>query len=139
MGPSVNKRQKQMRLKKANDETEANASPKVLRKDHVSSLAHSAYRGKSLVAMGLGAGFISSTPSTQGAPTATKSVSDPDPLPYAKPSYVPHHVDADLPGERLSRSPPNMLLPRRLTSSYPWGVQSQGNRPSFPPWSGYRE
>ncbi|GJZ40374.1 hypothetical protein Tco_0586937 [Tanacetum coccineum] len=149
MGPPVNKRRKQMRRKRANDEAEANAPPKVLRKDHVSSPAHSAYGGKSLAAMGLGAGSISSTPSAQGAPTAAKSVSDPDPLSYAKPqpypeqdiaqSYVPHHVDADLPGERLSRSPPNMLLPRRLTSSYPWGVQSQGNRPSFPPWSGYRE
>ncbi|GJZ20162.1 hypothetical protein Tco_0556752 [Tanacetum coccineum] len=53
-------------------------------------------------------------------------------------SYVPHHVDADLPGERLPRSPPNMLLPRRLTYSYPWGVQSQGNQPPFPPWSGHR-
>ncbi|GKE47321.1 putative reverse transcriptase domain-containing protein [Tanacetum coccineum] len=31
-----------------------------------------------------------------------------------------------------------MLLPRRLTSSYPWGVQSQGNRPFFLPWSGHR-
>ncbi|GJR92642.1 hypothetical protein Tco_0264816 [Tanacetum coccineum] len=31
-----------------------------------------------------------------------------------------------------------MLLPWMLTSSYPWGVQSQGDRPSFPPWSGHR-
>ncbi|GJX72369.1 hypothetical protein Tco_0309540 [Tanacetum coccineum] len=38
--------------------------------------AHSAYGGKSLAAMGLGAGFISSTPSAQGTPTAAKSVSD---------------------------------------------------------------
>ncbi|GKA95634.1 hypothetical protein Tco_0817729 [Tanacetum coccineum] len=70
-------------------EEEANASPKVLRKDHVSSPAHSAYKGKSLAAMGLGAGSISSIPSAQGASTAAKSVSDPDPLPYAKPQQYP--------------------------------------------------
>ncbi|GJU27254.1 hypothetical protein Tco_1165875 [Tanacetum coccineum] len=80
MGASVNKRRKQMRRKRANDKAEANAPPKVLRKDHVSSPAHSAYGGKSLAAIGLGAGSISSTPSAQGAPTAAKSVSDPDPL-----------------------------------------------------------
>ncbi|GJU07564.1 hypothetical protein Tco_1123994 [Tanacetum coccineum] len=134
MGPPVNKRRKQMRRKRANDEAEANAPPKVLRKDHVSSTAYSTYGGKSLAAMGLGTGSISSTPSVQGAPTAAKNVSDPDPLS----SYMSHHVDADLPGERLPRSPPNMLLPRRLTSSYPWGVQSQGDRPLFPSWSGHR-
>ncbi|GJT93443.1 hypothetical protein Tco_1082288 [Tanacetum coccineum] len=124
MGPPVNKRRKQMHRKKANDKAEANAPPKVLRKDHVSSPAHSAYGGKSLAAMGLGAGSISSTPSAQGAPTAAKSVSDPDPLSYAKPqpSYVPHHVDADLPGERLRRSPPNMLLSRRS----PGGIYQPG-------------
>ncbi|GJS49251.1 hypothetical protein Tco_0599372 [Tanacetum coccineum] len=53
------------------------------------SPAHSAYGGKSLAAMGLGAGSISSTPSAQGALTATKSVSDPDPLLYAKPQPYP--------------------------------------------------
>ncbi|GKD63247.1 hypothetical protein Tco_1305355 [Tanacetum coccineum] len=85
IGPPINKRRKQMRRKRANDEAEENAPSKVLRKDHVSSLAHSAYGGKSLAAMGLGAGSISSTPSAQGAPTAVKSVSDTDPLSYAKP------------------------------------------------------
>ncbi|GKA97963.1 hypothetical protein Tco_0825857 [Tanacetum coccineum] len=89
MGPLVNKRRKQMRRKRVNDEAEANAPPKVLRKDHVSNPAHSAYGGKSLAAMGLGAGSISSTPSAQGAPTAEKSVSDPDPLSYAKPQPYP--------------------------------------------------
>ncbi|GKF72378.1 hypothetical protein Tco_0208492, partial [Tanacetum coccineum] len=79
-GAPVNKRRKQMRRKRANDEAEVNAPPKVLRKDHAFSPAHSAYGGKSLAAMGLGAGSISSTPSAQGAPTAAKSVSDPDAL-----------------------------------------------------------
>ncbi|GJV86988.1 hypothetical protein Tco_1530926 [Tanacetum coccineum] len=87
-GPPMNKRRKQMRRKRANDEAEANAPSKVLMKDHVSSLAHSAYEGKYLAVMGLGAGSISSTPSAQGAPTTAKSVSDPDPLSYAKPQPV---------------------------------------------------
>ncbi|GJZ43919.1 hypothetical protein Tco_0591174 [Tanacetum coccineum] len=85
MRPPVNKRRKQMRRKRTNDEAEANAPPKVLSKYHVSNHAHSAYGGKYLAAMGLGAGSISSTPSVQGAPTAAKSVSDPDPLSYGKP------------------------------------------------------
>ncbi|GJV46279.1 hypothetical protein Tco_1430815 [Tanacetum coccineum] len=55
MGPPVNKRQKQMRRKRVKDGAEANAPPKVLRKNHVSS------------------------PAT-GAPTVAKSVSNPDPL-----------------------------------------------------------
>ncbi|GKG42136.1 hypothetical protein Tco_0476434, partial [Tanacetum coccineum] len=55
-GAPVSKRRKQMRRKRANDEAEVNAPPKVLRKDHVSSPAHSAYGGKSLATMGLGAG-----------------------------------------------------------------------------------
>ncbi|GJW69972.1 hypothetical protein Tco_0126889 [Tanacetum coccineum] len=62
MGPPMNKRRKQMRRKRVNDEAEANVPPKVLRRDHVSSPAHSTYGGKSLAVMGLGAGFISSTP-----------------------------------------------------------------------------
>ncbi|GJW32927.1 hypothetical protein Tco_0052959 [Tanacetum coccineum] len=35
MGPPINKRQKQMRRKRVNDEAEANAPPKVLKRDHV--------------------------------------------------------------------------------------------------------
>ncbi|GJX91169.1 hypothetical protein Tco_0344495 [Tanacetum coccineum] len=89
MGPPVNKRRKQMRRKRVNDKAEANAPPKVLRKNHMSSPAHSTYGGKSLAAMGLGAGSISSTPSAQGAPTAAKSMSDPNPLSYAKPQPYP--------------------------------------------------
>ncbi|GKB09183.1 hypothetical protein Tco_0837495 [Tanacetum coccineum] len=89
MGALVNKRRKQIGRKRANDKAEVNAPPKVLRKDHMSSPAHSAYEGKSLPLMGLGAGSISSTPSAQGGPTAAKSVSDPDPLSYVKPQPYP--------------------------------------------------
>ncbi|GKC47982.1 hypothetical protein Tco_1065704, partial [Tanacetum coccineum] len=118
MGPPVNKRRKQMRRKRANDEAEANAPPKVLRKDHVSSPAHSAYGGKSLAAMGLGAGSISSTPSAQGAPTAAKSVSDPDPLSYAKPQPYPEQDIAqssrgtatEIPTEHVATTEVNVQL-----------------------------
>ncbi|GJW43933.1 hypothetical protein Tco_0072732 [Tanacetum coccineum] len=86
MGSPANKKLKQMRRKRVNEEAEV---PKVLRRDHVSSLAHSTYKGKSLAAMVLGAGSISSTPAAQDAPTAVKSVSDSDPLSYAKPQPYP--------------------------------------------------
>ncbi|GKC79157.1 hypothetical protein Tco_1129931 [Tanacetum coccineum] len=116
--PPMNKRRKQIRRKRANDEAEANAPPKVLRKDHVSSPAHSSYGGKSLAAMGLGAGSISSTPSAQGALTATKSVSDPDPLSYAKPQPYPEQDIAqssrgtatEIPTEHVATTEVNVQL-----------------------------
>ncbi|GKF10097.1 hypothetical protein Tco_0048023 [Tanacetum coccineum] len=115
MGPLVNKRRKQMRYKRANDKAEANAPPKVLRKDHVSSPAHSAYGGKSLAAMGLSAGSISSTPSAQGAPTTTKSVSDLDPLLYVKPQPYPEQdiaqgMATEIPTEHVATTEVNVQL-----------------------------
>ncbi|GJR47193.1 hypothetical protein Tco_1315296 [Tanacetum coccineum] len=85
--PPVNKRRKQMRRKRVNEEAKANAPPKVLRKSHASSPAHSTRGGKSLAAMGLDAGSTFSPPAAQNTPTA---VSDPEPLSYAKPQ--PHPV-----------------------------------------------
>ncbi|GJS43490.1 hypothetical protein Tco_0568533 [Tanacetum coccineum] len=84
MEPPVNKRRKQMRRKRVNEEVEVNASPKVLRKDHVSSPAHNIDGGKSLATMGLDAGSTFSTPAVQHAPTTAKSMSDPDPLSSSK-------------------------------------------------------
>ncbi|GJW90797.1 hypothetical protein Tco_0168350 [Tanacetum coccineum] len=76
MGALVNKR----RRKRDKSETEANTPPKVLRTDHASVRLKSMTRGgKSLAAMGLGANTPSHTPVQQ-------SVSDPDPLSYARPS-----------------------------------------------------
>ncbi|GJY10837.1 hypothetical protein Tco_0379022 [Tanacetum coccineum] len=89
MEPPVNKRRKQMRCKRVNEEVEVNAPSKVLRKYHVSSLAHSIHGGKSLVAMGLDAGSTFSTPDAQDDSTTAKSVSDPDPLSYSKPQPFP--------------------------------------------------
>ncbi|GJS50043.1 hypothetical protein Tco_0600164 [Tanacetum coccineum] len=114
-----------MRRKRANDEAEANAPPNVLRKDHVSSPAHNAYGGKSLAAMGLGAGSISSTPSAQGTPTTAKSVSDPDPLSYAKPQLYPEQDIAqssrgtatEIPTEHVTTMEVNVQLSVRSPES----------------------
>ncbi|GKA78333.1 hypothetical protein Tco_0784870 [Tanacetum coccineum] len=86
MGPLVNKR----RRKRGNDEAEANAPPKVLRKDHATfCLAQSTLGGKSLALMGLDAGSIISMPTTQDTPTTAKGVSDPGLLSYTKPQSYP--------------------------------------------------
>ncbi|GJT66667.1 hypothetical protein Tco_1018147 [Tanacetum coccineum] len=86
MGPQVNKR----RRKRGNDGADANAPPKVLRKDHVALRpAQSTLGGKSLAAMGLDVGSTLVTPATQETPSDAKSVSDPDPLSYAKPQPRP--------------------------------------------------
>ncbi|GKG59951.1 hypothetical protein Tco_0609615, partial [Tanacetum coccineum] len=85
MGPPVNKR----RRKRGNDEAEANASPKVLRKDNDAFRpAQSNLGGKSLASLGLEASSTFFTPATQETPTDAKSVSNPEPLSYAKPQ--PH-------------------------------------------------
>ncbi|GJW60024.1 hypothetical protein Tco_0109359 [Tanacetum coccineum] len=89
MEPPANKRRKQMHHKRVNEVVEVNAPPKVLRKDHVSSLAHSIHGGKSLAAMGLDAGSTFSTPDAQDDSTTAKSVSDLDPLSYSKPQPFP--------------------------------------------------
>nr|GEV49531.1 hypothetical protein [Tanacetum cinerariifolium] len=71
MRPLVNKRHR----KRGNDEAEAKASPKVLRKDHAAVRpAQSTLGGKSLAPIGLDAGSTFSTPATHDAPTAAKSI-----------------------------------------------------------------
>ncbi|GJX09316.1 hypothetical protein Tco_0199175 [Tanacetum coccineum] len=86
MGPPVNKR----RHKRGNNDAEANAPPKVLRRDHDAFRpTQSTHEGKSLASMGLDAGSFLSTPAVQDPSTATKSVSDPEPLSYAKPEPHP--------------------------------------------------
>ncbi|GKF38145.1 hypothetical protein Tco_0118206, partial [Tanacetum coccineum] len=73
--------------KRGNDKADANAPPKVLRKDHAASRpTQSTLGGKSLASMGLEAGSIFSAPASQETPT---DVSDLDPLSYAKPQPIP--------------------------------------------------
>nr|GEV27663.1 hypothetical protein [Tanacetum cinerariifolium] len=65
MGALMNKR----RRKRGLDEAEANAPPKVLRKDHVAShISQSTLRGKSLAVMRIGTGPTVSAPATQKTP-----------------------------------------------------------------------
>ncbi|GJX94573.1 hypothetical protein Tco_0349159 [Tanacetum coccineum] len=81
MGPVVNKR----RHKRGNKGTQANAPPKVSRKDHVASHPlHSTLEGKSLAAIKIEAGSAITAPATQETP-----VSDPEPLSYAEPRPTP--------------------------------------------------
>nr|GEY67312.1 hypothetical protein [Tanacetum cinerariifolium] len=54
-------------------------------------------------------------------------------------SHVSQNVNADLPGKRQPRSPPEMLLPQRCRACSPWRVLSQGNRPPSHPRMGHRE
>ncbi|GKA21099.1 hypothetical protein Tco_0701088 [Tanacetum coccineum] len=60
-----------------NDEADANAPPKVLRKNHADARPEqSTHRGKSLASIGLEAGTTCVTPATQEALSGAKSVSD---------------------------------------------------------------
>ncbi|GKA49983.1 hypothetical protein Tco_0743056 [Tanacetum coccineum] len=85
IGPLVYKR----RRKRGNDESDANAPPKVLRKDHVAFRpTQSTIRGKSLATMGKAASSTI-TPATQDTPAGASSVKDLDPLSYAEPRPIP--------------------------------------------------
>ncbi|GJV70132.1 gypsy type transposase [Tanacetum coccineum] len=112
MGPPVNKR----RLKRGNDEAEANAPPKVLRKDHAAFRpAQSTLGGRSLASMELEAGSTFVTPATQKTLADTKSVSDPKPLSYAKPQpHLEQHV-----AQSSRKTAPE--IPTKNVAT--WGVQ----------------
>ncbi|GKE58694.1 hypothetical protein Tco_1497879 [Tanacetum coccineum] len=72
------------RRERGNGGADANAPPKVLRKDHASVRSEqSTHGGKHLTSVRLAAG------STFVIPTDAKSVSDPDPLSYAEPRPYP--------------------------------------------------
>ncbi|GJR42318.1 hypothetical protein Tco_1310421 [Tanacetum coccineum] len=106
MGPQVNKR----RRKRGNDGADANALPKVLRKDHVALIpAQSTLEGKSLAAIGLDVGSTLPRPEQD----------------------VPNLLE-----RRPLRSPPKMLLPHRRKTCSPWRVRDQGNQLLSHTWSG---
>ncbi|GJX63717.1 hypothetical protein Tco_0296617 [Tanacetum coccineum] len=83
MGPRVSKKCR----KRGNDGADANAPPKVLRKDHAASRpTQSTAGGKSLISVGL------ETRSTFPVPAPQETLADtsnPDPLSYANRSYFP--------------------------------------------------
>ncbi|GKC05424.1 hypothetical protein Tco_0997034 [Tanacetum coccineum] len=99
--PPINKRRKQMRCKRVNEEAEANAPPKVLRKDHASGPAHSTHGGKSLAAMGLDASSTFSPLAAQSTPTA---VSDLEPMSSSK------GAAAEIPTEDVATTKVNVQL-----------------------------
>ncbi|GKB71365.1 hypothetical protein Tco_0932777 [Tanacetum coccineum] len=102
MGPLVNKG----RRKRGNNKTEANAPPKVLRRDYDTFRPTQSTRGgKSLALMGLDAGSILSTPAAHDPSTATKSVSDPELLSYAKPQPDPEQDMAQSSKEAATEIP----------------------------------
>ncbi|GJX95483.1 hypothetical protein Tco_0351281 [Tanacetum coccineum] len=100
MGPLVSKK----RSKRGNDGADANAPPKVLRKDHVASrLTQSTIGGKSLASMVLEEGSTFSTPAPQ---ETLADVSDPNPLSYAKPQSTPERdIAQSSKGAAVARDP----------------------------------
>ncbi|GJR04201.1 hypothetical protein Tco_0527185 [Tanacetum coccineum] len=90
--PLVSKR----RRKRVNDGADANAQPKVLRKDFdVSRPAPSTFGGKSFASTGLEASFILSAPASQGTPAGTI---DPNLLSFTEPQPAPTRDIAESPG-----------------------------------------
>ncbi|GJS91341.1 hypothetical protein Tco_0773977 [Tanacetum coccineum] len=86
MGPTIKKRRRQGDA----GEGGSNAPAKVLRKDHDAARAeHSARQGKSLADMSVDTEPVIHVHETHEPPVATQSVSDPDPLSYAKPQSNP--------------------------------------------------
>nr|GEV47775.1 hypothetical protein [Tanacetum cinerariifolium] len=86
MGTLMRKR----RRKRRSYEAEANALPKVLRKDCIASYPpQSTLGGKSLASIGIGTGTTVSAPATQEIPIHMEGVSDPDLLSYVKPRSAP--------------------------------------------------
>ncbi|GKD05976.1 hypothetical protein Tco_1180950 [Tanacetum coccineum] len=100
--PLVSKR----RLKRANEESNANAPWKVLRKDFdASHPTQSTVRGKSLTSIRLGASSTVSAPASQETPASTMN---PVPISFAKPSSVPKQDIAQFLGQF------NMTLARQV-------------------------
>ncbi|GJT93115.1 hypothetical protein Tco_1081960 [Tanacetum coccineum] len=106
MRPPMNKRGCQ----RGTDEAEANAPPKVLRKDHATPHpAQSTHGGKSLAVMGLKAGSTL-IPVAQETFAGAKSVSDPDPLSSSKGTatdILPQYVATTEVNVQLSVGSPN--------------------------------
>ncbi|GKB21772.1 hypothetical protein Tco_0855695 [Tanacetum coccineum] len=100
IGPLVSKK----RHKRGNDGADANAPPKVLKKDHAASRpTQSTIRGKSLASIGLEAGSTFSTPAPHETPA---DVSDPNPLSYAKPQSTPERdIAKSSKGAAVARDP----------------------------------
>nr|GEZ07061.1 hypothetical protein [Tanacetum cinerariifolium] len=121
MGPRLSKK----RRKRVNDGADANAPPKVLRKDYASVRPEqSTYGGKTLPIMGL------AVDSTFVTPADMNGVSDPDPLSYAEPQQHPKQsmTQHALYGKckvRRSTSPPSMAGSPEGIYQPGWGVTNR--------------
>ncbi|GKA43898.1 gypsy type transposase [Tanacetum coccineum] len=120
IGPLVNKR----RRKRDKSTMEANTSPKVLRTDHASVRPElMTHGGKSLATMGVGADTPSHT-------LVQQSVSDQDPLSYARPQPTPEPDIAHMLTDRIFPSVPNASLLRERPSQ---GIQILRSLPHLHP------
>ncbi|GJW96907.1 hypothetical protein Tco_0178715 [Tanacetum coccineum] len=129
MRPLVNKR----RRKRGNDEAEANAPPKELRKDHAAFRpAQSTLGGKSLAPIGLDAGSIFSTPATQDAPTTVKRVSDPDSMSYAKPQPYPERDITQSSRKTATEIPTGNVATTEVQGLFSAESPESGKSTSFP-------
>ncbi|GKA38502.1 hypothetical protein Tco_0731053 [Tanacetum coccineum] len=129
MGPLVNKRHD----KRGNDEVESNAPPKVWRKDHAAFRpAQSTLRGKYLAPIGLDTGSIISTPAIQDTPTTAKSVSDPEPLSYAKPQPYPERDIAQSSRETATEIPTRNVATTGVQDLFSAESPESGKSTSFP-------
>ncbi|GKE31553.1 hypothetical protein Tco_1450875, partial [Tanacetum coccineum] len=121
--PLVSKR----RHKKANEESNANAPQKVLRKDFdASHPTQSTVGGKSLASIRLGASSTVSAPASQETPSGTMN---PDPISFVKPSSIPEQdIAKSSKGATTAGGPepdptsPTMVVSPRSIYQPEWGV-----------------
>nr|GEY35195.1 hypothetical protein [Tanacetum cinerariifolium] len=133
MGPHVNKKSR----KRGNDEAEANAPFKVLSKDHTAfHPAQNTLGGKSLALLGLDVGSTFVTPVTQDAPTAVKSVSDPDPLSYMKPQPHPELDIAPSARKTAIEVPTENVATTEMQGPFSTKSLESGKSTSFPSMDG---
>ncbi|GJW75856.1 hypothetical protein Tco_0135226 [Tanacetum coccineum] len=121
--PHVSKR----RRKRENEESNANAPRKVLRKDFdVSHLTQSTVGGESLASIRLGASSTVSAPTSQKTPAGTMN---PDPISFVKPLSVPEQDIAQSSkgataagGPELDPTSPTMVMSPGSIYQPEWGV-----------------
>nr|GEW56662.1 hypothetical protein [Tanacetum cinerariifolium] len=77
--------------------------------------------------------------SPKDAPTATNSVSDPDPLSYAKPQPLPELDIAQSSRKTATEVPTRNVTTKRCKARSSRRVWSKGNQPPSPPWVGRQE
>ncbi|GKD81266.1 hypothetical protein Tco_1348105, partial [Tanacetum coccineum] len=122
MRPPINKK----RRKRDRSAVEANAPPKVLRKDHASVHPTQDTRGgKSLTAMGVG-------PEPPSHTSVRQSVSDPDPLSYAEPQPIPDQDIAQSSKGTATEIPTEGVATTEVNVQFSVGSPESGRSTSAP-------